>query len=105
MFKNFDKISLMDRINYDIEWKDGQPVYKTIGDKELVSMEQIKETYSMLTKKELYTLYIKYNPLNTEKNDYYEYLIYKINKQEKKDLDEMFKQLSITINCPNKDNE
>jgi hypothetical protein len=46
-------------------------------------------------------MYIKHNPLNTEKNDYYEYLIYKMNKEEKQNIDEMLKQLSISINCPN----
>jgi hypothetical protein len=55
----------------------------------------------MLSKKEQYAMYIKHNPLNTEKNDYYEYLIYKMNKEEKQNIDEMLKQLSISINCPN----
>ena len=101
MFKKFDKIPLMERINYNIEWKDGQPVYRTVNN-EVVAMEQIKAMYPMLGKKEQYTMYIKHNPLNTEKNDYYEYLIYKMNKEEKLNLDEMFKQLTININCPNK---
>jgi hypothetical protein len=100
MFKKFDKVPLMDRINYNIEWKDDKPVYKTTSDKEVVPLEQINIMYPMLSKKEQYMMYIKHNPLNTEKNDYFEYQIYKMNKQEKKDLDEMFKQLSITINCP-----
>jgi len=100
MFKKFNNVPLTERINYNIEWKDDKPVYKTTSDKEFMPMEQIKEMYPMLGKKEHYALYIKHNPLNTEKNDYYEYLIYKMNKEEKKDLDEMFKQLKITINCP-----
>jgi hypothetical protein len=101
MFKKFEKIPLMDRINYNMELKDDKLVYKTVGEKEVVAMEQIKEMYSMLSKKEQYMMYIKHNPLNTEKNDYYEYLIYKMNKEEKQNLDEILKQLKITINCPN----
>jgi len=104
MFKKFDKVPVMDRINYNMELKDDKLVYKTTN-KEVVAMEQIKEIYSMLSKKEQYMMYIKHNPLNTEKNDYYEYLIYKMNKEEKQNIDEMLKQLSISINCPNKDNE
>lgn len=100
MFNNFDKIPLMERINYNIEWKDDKPVYKTTN-KEAISIEQINLMYSVLSKKEKYTMYIKHNPLNTEKNDYYEYLINKMNKEEKQNLDEMIKKLSITINCPN----
>lgn len=102
MFKKFDNVPFAERINYNIEWKDGQPVYKTVGENEFISIEQIQFMYPMLTKKEQYTMYIKHNPLNTEKNDYYEYLLYKMNKQDKKDLDEMLKQLSITIKCDNK---
>ena len=83
-----------------MELKDDKLVYKTT-DKETIAMEQIKEMYSMLGKKEQYMMYIKHNPLNTEKNDYYEYLIYKMNKEEKQNIDEMLKQLSISINCPN----
>jgi hypothetical protein len=101
MFKKFDKVPVMDRINYNMELKDDKLVYKTVGEKEVVAMEQIKEMYSMLSKKEQYMMYIKHNPLNTEKNDYYEYLIYKMNKEEKQNIDEMLKQLSISINCPN----
>ena len=100
MFKKFEKIPLMERINYNMELKDDKLVYKTT-EKESVAIEQIKEMYSMLSKKEQYAMYIKHNPLNTEKNDYYEYLIYKMNKEEKQNLDEMLKKLSITINCPN----
>jgi len=100
MFKKFDKVPVMDRINYNMELKDDKLVYKTTN-KEVVAMEQIKEIYSMLSKKEQYMMYIKHNPLNTEKNDYYEYLIYKMNKEEKQNIDEMLKQLSISINCPN----
>ena len=101
MFKKFDKVPVMDRINYNMELKDDKLVYKTVGEKEVVAIEQIKEMYSMLSKKEQYAMYIKHNPLNTEKNDYYEYLIYKMNKEEKQNIDEMLKQLSISINCPN----
>lgn len=98
MFKNYSKIPLSDRINYNIEWKDDQPVYKTTNN-EVVSIDQIKLMYSQLGKKEQYMMYIKHNPINKEKNDYYEYLIYKMNKEEKQNLDEMLKQFSITINC------
>jgi ABC-type antimicrobial peptide transport system permease subunit len=104
MFKNCDKIPLEERINYNITWKDGNPVYKTTvhgSSREDVSLEQIKLMYSFLGKKEQYSMYIKHNPNNKEKNDYYEYLIYKINKEEKQNLDEMMKLLNITINCPN----
>jgi len=101
MFKKFEKIPLMERINYNMELKDDKLVYKTTNN-ESVAIEQIKEMYSMLSKKEQYAMYIKHNPLNTEKNDYYEYLIYKMNKEEKQNIDEMLKKLSITINCNDK---
>ena len=100
MFKNYSKIPYSDRINYNIEWKDDQPVYKTSNNED-VSIEQIKLMYPHLGKKEHYLMYVKHNPNNKEKNDYYEYLVYKMNKEEKQNLDELLKQLTITINCAN----
>jgi hypothetical protein len=101
MFKSFDNIPLQERINYNIEWKDDKPIYKILN-KEDVAIEQIKLMYPYLSKKEQYAMYIKHNPNNIEKNDYYEYLIYKMNKEEKINLDEILKKLSITINCEDK---
>jgi hypothetical protein len=101
MFKNYSKIPLSERINYNIEWKNDKPIYKTANNED-VSFEQIKLMYHNLGKKELYMMYIKHNPNNVEKNDYYEYLIYKMNKEEKQNLDELLKQLKFTINCEDK---
>jgi hypothetical protein len=98
MFKNFSNVSPNDRINYNIEWKDDKPVYKT-ANKEDIAFEQIKLMYPNLSKKEQYMMYIKHNPSNTEKNDYFEYLIYKINKEEKQNLDEILKKFKFTVNC------
>ena len=80
MFKNYSKIPLSERINYNIEWKDDQPIYKT-ANKEDVALDQIKLMYPNLSKKEQYLMYVKHNPNNAEKNDYYEYLMMLISSQ------------------------
>ena len=87
MFKNYNKVDLMSRINYDITLDEkGNPIKK---DNEY-TIEQIKADFPFLGKKEQYVLYIQKNPTQTEKNDYYQYCIDKINEREKKQLNELF---------------